>query len=391
MAAAMLRSSRSVCLAVICFVLHISASTPTYVGYGSNLASLSSRGGFNHGNLRLRGGGLFGMGEGKKKQEVAVPEPQPAAEAPPAQPTQPAQPPQQSLAQHAYEYALAGSMDGIRSGFGQCVGTEVRDLFTKVVHRGAWVGGLAFAQSLGRLPFLKKNKSAQCPQNGAQAEGGAQNGQSQPAGTGVCVCFVTAPTQTVAGALARRLVESGAAACVNEIDDADIAGGWAGVRAGEVDLRSIPPRIPRIRSAVCGSDAKHAAPGVGRQGAAGQRGAAHHQDAPGESSIRALRVQSAAPKPCSRSRTGIGRAGAGPRDPSAGQRGSSASGPGGHRGECRAGAARVSPVGLQLDGPPAPGQSTSASHRSALSWWHLVLIHTFLRIHMVLPVYPSSH
>lgn len=38
------------------------------------------------------------------------------------------------------------------------MGTEVRDLFTKVVHRGAWVGGLAFAQSLGRLPFLKKNK-----------------------------------------------------------------------------------------------------------------------------------------------------------------------------------------------------------------------------------------
>ena len=113
----------------------------------------SARGGIHHSpTLRLRGG-AWGGGSQQEQQmsnEVAYQEaaaPQAAPEPQPAQPT---------LAQHAFEYALAGSFDGLRSGVSSAVGGQIGQWCGGALARTGSVSGTAFVNVVSKIPFLKK-------------------------------------------------------------------------------------------------------------------------------------------------------------------------------------------------------------------------------------------
>jgi len=152
-------------------------------------------------------------------QEAAAPQ-----AAPEPQPAQP------SLAQHAFEYALAGSFDGLRSGVSSAVGGQIGQWCGGALARTGSVSGTAFVNVVSKIPFLKKFvKPAMCanPSQSA-ADAAAAAAAAQVPITGVCVCYVTVPTDEVADMLSGLLVENGLAACVNQIPGVTSTYIWEG-------------------------------------------------------------------------------------------------------------------------------------------------------------------
>ena len=104
--------------------------------------------------MRLRGG-AWGGKEQQSQEMVelsaadmrAAAGPQPAPEAAPPQPT---------LLNHAIEYALAGSFDGIRSGVSQAVGGQMGQWAGAALQKGSSTGGMAFNAVLSKIPFIKR-------------------------------------------------------------------------------------------------------------------------------------------------------------------------------------------------------------------------------------------
>ena len=112
--------------------------------------------------LRLRGGGWprfefrFGNIDQEDAAAPAAVEQQPAAAAP-----------QPSLIHHACDYALAGGMDGIRSGVAQGFGSEFASLVSSSLHAGSGIGRfagqLAFASFLSIIPGRRRAAAVHAP------------------------------------------------------------------------------------------------------------------------------------------------------------------------------------------------------------------------------------
>lgn len=108
--------------------------------------------------LRLRGGAWGGGGKKEQPQQdistdmlsnaAAAHTPAPAV-------TPESGPPQINLATHAFEYALAGGFDGIRSGVGQAVGSSFAQWVGGALQKGGSGAGMAFAGLFGKLPFFR--------------------------------------------------------------------------------------------------------------------------------------------------------------------------------------------------------------------------------------------
>lgn len=169
--------------------------------------------------LRLRGGAW-----GQKEQQMQQMAQEMPEDRTPVQMEEPAQagPPQINLVQHAVEYALAGSFDGIRSGVGQAVGGQMAGWVGGALANAGRGTGLAFLSVFGSLPFMKRFK-----RKGGAAQNQATGAQPmQP--TGVCVCFVTVPSDEVANVIAQTLIQAGLAACVNQVPGITSTYVWAG-------------------------------------------------------------------------------------------------------------------------------------------------------------------
>ena len=229
---------------------------------GANLPCLRLRGGF----FKLPGGA--GRGETATAEDFADEEPSgpksPGRAAGAAEANRAAgaaaagagaEAPQVSVQQHVAEYALAGSLDGLRTGLGQSVGGQVNVFATTMLQSLAQMTSLAFASIMCSWRNRQKRRKAQGamqPEDSSPAASGSASGEARKAGP--CACFVTVPNAEVASRLAQAIVSDGAAACVNQIPGVMSTYSWEGKVQTEQEVllvvKTMHERLPALQAIV---------------------------------------------------------------------------------------------------------------------------------------------